>query len=207
MHMKFSRLLTRILLCSLLGACAGTQPRSAVQEYLEEATGSTITHVTTPVVFVSKQPGLASSGRDYVYLAPIIVNSGGQHSCWLWLGVWSTIDRQARDTEASPLRLGTLQIVSDHEPMDLDSPAAGALPPGLRQIPYATPVPPIQELLIPVTCSQIRRLGSAQVLTLTDRPGSGAARVWQADTSAVAVLNRFSREAGAVRATAAAGSR
>ncbi len=197
MHMRFSRLLTRILLCSLLGACAGTQPRSDVEEYLEEATGSTITYVKTSAAFVREQRGLASSGRDYVYLAPLIVNSRGQHSCWLWLGVWSTIDRQARDIEASPLRLGTLQIVADDEPMDLDSPAAGALPPGLRQIPYATPVPPIQELLIPVTCSQIRRLGASQVLTLTDRPEGGVSRVWHADQRTVAVLSRFSQDAAA----------
>jgi hypothetical protein len=200
MQPQLVRLLAGILAASLLGGCAGTQPRSDVQEYLEEATGSTITYVATPAAFVSEQPGLASSGRDYIYLAPIVVNSGGQRSCWLWLGVWSTIDRQARHEDASPLRLGMLRILADDEPIDLDSPAVDSLPTGLRRIPYATPVPPIQEQLIPVTRSQIQRLGRAQVLTLTDRPAGGASRLWHGDARAAAVLAEFAREAGVARA-------
>jgi len=191
------QLLAGILLSSLLGGCAGTRPRSDVREYLEEATGSSITHVTTPAAFVSEQPGLASSGRDYVYLAPIIVSRGGERTCWLWLGVWSTVDRQARNEDASPLRLGALQIVADNEPMDLDPQSADSNPAGIRRIPYATPVPPIQELLVPVTRSQIQRLGRARVLTLTDRPAGGASRLWRGDERAAAVLSHFAEEAGA----------
>jgi hypothetical protein len=192
-----ARLLVGILLSSLLGGCAGTRARSDVREYLEEATGSSITYVTRPAAFVSEQPGLASSGRDYVYVAPIAVSRGGERSCWLWLGVWSTVDRQARNESASPLRLGPLQIVADGEPMDMDPQSAESNPAGIRRAPYATPVPPTQELLVPVTGSQIRRLGRARVLTLIDRPAGGASRLWRADDRVARLLSHFSEEAGA----------
>lgn len=196
MRSMFIRLLAGILAPALLGSCTGTQPRSGVREYLEEATGSTITVVTMPITFVSEQPGLASSGRDYIYLAPIVVNSGGERSCWLWLGVWSTIDRQARNEEASPLTLGTLRIVADDEPMDLEAAPADVLPPGLRAIPYETPVKPLQELLIPVTRSQVARLGRAKVLTLADRASGGASRLWQGEPRAVPVMSQFAQDVG-----------
>lgn len=206
MQQLLVRLLAGILLSSLLGGCAGTRARSDVREYLEEATGSSITHVTTPAAFVSEQPGLASSGRDYVYLAPIIVSRGGERSFWLWLGIWSTVDRQAHDEDASPLRLGTLQIVADNEPMDLDPQFADAHPTGVRRIPYETPVPPIQELLVPVTRSQLQRLGRARVLTLMDRPAGGASRLWRGDDRAAVMLSHFTEEAGAARMNPAPGT-
>jgi hypothetical protein len=199
MRLLLVQLLAGILLSSLLGGCAGTRPRSDVREYLEEATGSSVTYVTTPAAFVSEQPGLASSGRDYVYLAPIVVSRGGERSCWLWLGVWSTVDRQARNEDASPLRLGSLQIVADNEPMDLDPQSADSNPAGIRRIPYATPVPPTQELLVPVTRSQLQRLGSARVLTLIDRPAGEVSRLWRGNDRAAAVLSHIAEEAGAAK--------
>lgn len=199
MRLLLVRLLGGILLSSLLGGCAGTRPRSDVREYLEEATGSSITYVTTPAAFVNEQPGLASSGRDYVYLAPIVVSRGGERSCWLWLGIWSTVDRQARNEDASPLRLGALQIVADDEPMDLEPQSADSHPAGIRSIPYATPVPPTQELLVPVTRSQLQRLGSARVLTLIDRPAGEASRLWRGDERAANLLREVAEYAGSAR--------
>ncbi len=193
------QLLAGIVFSSLSGGCAGTPERSDVRDYLEETTGTSITYVTAPAVFVNKQPGLASSGRDYVYLAPLLISSGGERSCWLWLGIWSTVDRQARDEGASPLRLGALQIVADNEPMDLDLQSVDLLPVGVRRIPYATPVPPTQELLVQVTRSQLQRLGRARVLTLTDRQLGGASRVWRSDEHAVAVLRHLADEIGSAR--------
>jgi hypothetical protein len=193
------QLLAVILLAALPGGCASTPEPADVRDYLEEETGTSITYATEPAVFVNKQPGLASSGRDYVYLAPLLISSGGQRSCWLWLGVWSTIDRQVRDDGAEPLGLGALQIVADDEPMDLDLQSVDSRPVGVRRIPYATPVPPVQEFLVPVTRSQLRRLGRARVLMLTDRQAGGAPRIWRSDEHAVAVLRQLADETAVAR--------
>jgi len=195
-----------MLLAALLGGCAGTRDATRMRDHLDESTGTTITYVTEPAVFMSEQPGLASSGRDYVYLAPLRISTGGVQSCWLWLGAWSTIDRRARDEGANPLSLGAVQLVVDGEPMDLDPQSTDALPGGMRRIPYATPVSPAQEFLVPVTRSQLRRLGRAHDLALVDRQDGGAPRTWTVDERGVVVLRQFAGELGAPRAGPGTGS-
>ena len=190
------QLLSAILWPLLVVGCAGAPPRSEVRQVFEEPTGSNITYVRKPGAFVSAQPGLASSGRDYVYVAPIVINRGGERSCWLWFGVWSTVDRQARNEDATPLRLGPFQIVADDEPMDMEPKSAESHPTGIRRTVYETPVPPTQELLVPVTRSQLQKLGSARVLTLIDRPADGAARLWRGDERVVVVLRQVAEEVG-----------
>lgn len=197
MRLMSIELLAVILLSSLQWGCAGTRPNSEVRDYLDEANGTSVTYVTTPAAFVHGQPGLASSGRDYVYLAPLAVSRGGERTCWLWLGIWSTVDRQVRNEGASPLSIGPLQIVADNEPMDLVWQPVAARPAGLSRIPYATPVLPTQELMVQVTRTQLQRLGRARTLTLVDRPDDSGARQWRTDDRAVAVLSHFAEDAGA----------
>jgi len=205
-----AKLLVAMLLAAplavFLGGCTGTREATGTRDYLEESTGTSITYVTEPAVFMNEQPGLASSGRDYVYLAPLRISTGGAQSCWLWLGVWSTIDRGARGEGASPLSLGVVQLVADGEPMDLDLQSTEALPGGMRRIPYATPVAPAQEFLVPVTRSQLRRLGQAHDLALVDRQDGGSPRQWTVDERGVEVLRQFAGELGVPRAARGPGS-
>ncbi len=198
MRRQLVQFLVGVVAASLLAGCAAPRGRSAeMRDYLEEATGTSVTHVTTPAAFMHGEPGLASRGRDYVYLAPLAVSRGGEHSSWLWLGVWSTVDRQARDDTAAPLVLGSLQIVADDEPMDLEVQAVESRPAGLGRIPYETPVAPAQELMAQVTRTQLQRLGRASALALVDRPPDGVARRWRADDGAIAMLKLFAEEAAA----------
>jgi hypothetical protein len=190
MRMLFVRLLAGVLLATLFVGCAGKQTRSDVREYLDKATGATVTRVKDPATFVHEVPGLASSGRDYVYLAPLAVNRGGARTYWLWLGIWSTVDRQARDERASPLSIGPLLILADDEPIELNLQPAASNPTGIR-MPYATPVTTNQTYLARVTRSQLQRLGHARVLTLTDSPAGGTARFWRSDDRTAAMLGRF----------------
>jgi hypothetical protein len=185
-------------LSALVAGCAGTREHSDVRDYLEQSTGISVTYLTTAAAFRRGQPGLASSGRDHVYLGPIVVNRGGEKSCWLWLGIWSTVDRQVRNDRAGALKLGALQIVADNEPMDIDTRPVDSHAAGLDRIPYATPVAPTQELLVQVTRSQLQRLGRARTLALVDRPADGPARSWRADERAVAALSHFAGATGAV---------
>ena len=195
MRMRYVRLLAGLLLCMLFGGCAGKQTRYEVREYLEEATGTSVSYVRVPVVFVHEEPGLAASGRDYVYLAPMAVSRGGERSFWLWLGVWSTVDRKARNEGASPLSIGPIRILADEEPMDLNLQLADVDSLGIRRMPYATPVTTNREYLAPVTRSQLQRLGHARILTLTDSPAGGVARIWSSDDRAAAVMSHFAEEA------------
>ncbi len=201
------QLVTLLLLSTWLAACAGKREHAAdVRDYLDETSGTSVTYVAAPAVFVRAQPGLASSGRDYVYLAPLAVSRGGERSCWLWLGVWSTVDRQVRDDTASPLRLGSLQLVADGEPMDVEWQGVELNPAGIGRIPYATPIAPAQQLMVQVTRTQLQRLGRARSLALVDRPEGAVARSWDGDEHAIAMLGLFAEEAGAPATDAAPGT-
>jgi hypothetical protein len=193
MRMLLVRLLAVVLSGTLFAGCAGQQTRSDVREYLDKETGATVTRVKDPATFVHEVPGLASSGRDYVYLAPLAINSGGARTYWVWLGIWSTVDRQARDERASPLSIGPLLILADDEPIELNLQSANSNPnpTGIR-MPYATPVTTNQTYLARVTRSQLQRLGHARVLTLTDSPAGGLPRTWRDDGRTAAMLGRFS---------------
>jgi len=204
MRMLFVRLLTGVVLCALFGGCAwkGMRTDVRIREYLEEATGTSVTYVSVHTAFVHKEPALASSGRDYIYLGPIAVNRGGERSFWLWLGVWSTVDRKAHNAVASPLSIGPIQILADDEPMEFKLQSVDANPAGIRRIPYWTPVTTHQEYLVQVTRSQFQRLGHARVVTLTDSPAAGMTRVWRGDDRATAVLSRFAEEVSAAGSNA-----
>jgi hypothetical protein len=195
MRQPFIRLLALAPLLALVAGCGGTRADSGVRDYLEESTGTSISYVLAPAAFVRGQPGLASSGRDYVYVAPLAVSRGGQRSYWLWLGVWSTVDRQIHHEGASHVSLGTVQLVADGEPMDIEVRVPDARPAGLDRVPYETPVRPSQELVAQLTRSQLQRLGRAQSLGLVDRLADGAPRAWQGDELAVAAFRHFAEEA------------
>lgn len=187
--------LTRLLvmLCTglLLAGCGGRQPRSELREYLEEATGTTVIQAREPAAFVHAVPELAASGRDYVELGPLLVSRGGERSFWLWLGVWSTVDRGVRREGAQPLGLGPVWILADGEPMELELQPADASQAGVRELPYATPVAPIEAFLVALTPSQVLRLGQARGLALADAPDGPADRLWTGDEHAVEVFRSF----------------
>jgi hypothetical protein len=205
MQRSVNQLLTVVLMLPLLAACTGIRSPTGYREYLEEATGTTVAQVPMPGVFLREQPGLASSGRDYVYLAPLGISRSGERSWWLWLGVWSTVDRPARDATAAPLVLGSALLMADTEPMELDLQPAVLQASGMGRIPYATPVRPAQEWLVPVTLSQLQRLARARMLTLWDRPAGEESRSWQGDERAAVVMRQFVAGVAGVDAAAESG--
>ncbi len=191
MRVLFIRMLVGVLLGTLFGGCAGKRTHSEVRQYLEEVTGTSVTYVRAPITFLHEAPGLASSGCDYIYLAPLAFSRGGERSFWLWLGVWSTVDRKARNERASPLSIGPIRILADGEPMELNLQSAESNPAGIRRMPYSTPVATNREYLARITHSQLDRLGHARVLVLTDSPAGRMTRIWRSDDRAAAVLGGF----------------
>jgi hypothetical protein len=81
--------------------------------------------------------------------------------------------------------------------MDLDLQFADTHPTGVRQTPYSTPVPPVQEFFVPITRTQLQRIGSAHVLMLVDRQEGEASRSWRSDGPAANLLSQLAEEAGA----------
>ena len=172
--------------CKVLAAVAGmalvscttveSVPRAT--EYLDEASGATITRVETPFRFYSDDPSRAANARDYLDAAPLALNRSGKYSWWLWLGVWSTIDRGVSGGDAQLADIAAIQLIVDGEPMDLDMQARTDRIPGGEPLPYAATVP-ASATLLPLTGSQVARLGRAASISIRTEMADGEARHWQ----------------------------
>jgi len=175
----------------LLGACGGGATALRAWEDLDEATGVTVTRIAEPLVFYQDDPARAANCRDYIDVAPLQVSQGGRNGRWLWVALWSTIDRKVTDGEPTVPETTAIRLVADGEPMELDFASAVTRLPGVAGGPYASPVSTAQVLFLPLTASQLARLGAARDVTLgVERAGEGErgwAR-WPGDDGALAAM-------------------
>lgn len=162
-----------------LASCAAEAPVRRSAEYLDEATGATVTRASQPLVLYSEDPARAANARDYIYAAPLSVNQSGRHAWWLWLALWSSIDRGATDGELAQGELDGIQLLVDGEPMELDLAAGVASVPGIGRVPYEAPVATAKVILVPLTESQVARIGRAQAVELRVRRAGEGTQAWQ----------------------------
>jgi hypothetical protein len=88
--------LTAVFCCIMaiaLSACIGGSP--SPHEYLDEKTAVTLTVADKPLVFAHERPELAAHSREYVTLAAAAVNHSGAVDYYLFVYLWSTVDKRA----------------------------------------------------------------------------------------------------------------
>src|ERR1700683_5295418 len=83
--------LTALLALTLFTACSSlpTTPR----DLLNESTGSTLTVVAQPLLFVRVRADASASAHDWVSLVAVQRDNAGQYNRWLLLYRWSTVDQ------------------------------------------------------------------------------------------------------------------
>jgi hypothetical protein len=162
-----------------LGGCATTAPVQRTAEYLDDATGATVTRVEESFLFFSDDPARAANARDYMQAAPLAVNQGGKRSWWLWLGQWSTIDRGISVGDAELPGIAAVQVIVDGEPMDLDMSGRTDRIPAVTRLPYAAPVATARNMVLPLTGSQVVRLSRGNRIVIRTEMTSGPALNWQ----------------------------
>ena len=74
-----------ITIVFLAAGCSAVTREGAPEEYLDRATGVTVTHLDAPVVFSHAAPRLAVHARDYVYMGPLEINRTGKREYYLWV--------------------------------------------------------------------------------------------------------------------------
>lgn len=173
------RCLSAAIAAVLLSSCATDGPVRRATEYLDDATGATITRVAEPFVFFSEDPARAANARDFIHAAPLAVNQSGKRTWWLWLGLWSTIDRGISAGDPRLPDVTAIQLVVDGEPMELDLASRTDSIPGLTGLPYAAPVGTATTFVLPLTGSQVARLGSGTSIVIRTELKGGTALTWQ----------------------------
>lgn len=115
-----------IVAAALLAGCAaspfeGDEPAARdeqAREYLDEATGATISAVDRPLVFARDRSERAANQRDYVTLVAATVNRGGARTYVLIAYIWSTLDPRYEPAHIDP---ESLIIVGDDRRIRLNA--------------------------------------------------------------------------------------
>lgn len=176
--------------CLLSSACAGKESVSHVQ-YVDEMTGVTVRAMTHPVTFYIDNPSLAVNARDFASLAAIETNRGGQYSYYLWVGLWSTIDRRfGSQAEFRPTADWLLLDGDDHQ-LELPMFSDDSMLVGISDRLFAVGDPNTVEAYYKVTADDLRLIASADVLTLSvgaERDKTRRYSLWEQDKAG---LQRF----------------
>ncbi len=94
-----------------LCACVAAPSLESPNDYLDEATGATVSVVGKPIVFAHERRELAANTRDYITMAAGSVNRAGKINYVLIAYFWSTVD--ARNAPGSAPVLDPLTIAAD----------------------------------------------------------------------------------------------
>lgn len=171
-HIRF---LSVIASLALVVACAAGPRRHGVVQTFDESTGAMTVALDKPIVLAAEVPQIAVNARDYVYLGPVEVGSGGEKRHYLWIGQWSSIDRQLPDGQPDDGTEG-LYLRLDGEPMELTQPLGAERMPRAGQSPYDTPVASANEQLYLLTKAQLIRIAQANDLSIDSARADGVRR-------------------------------
>ena len=180
---------TILLVSALTAGCAGGRPASAERQYLDAASGITVTGLDEPAIFHHDDPRLAANVRDYLYMGPVVMNRMGKYSFYLWLGEWSTIDRMSERESSAGLRnngktIGQVVLLLDGVPMELDDSLDTVEKSRIIQPPYKSSVESMRAEYMRVSRDQLSRIAAAKnvVVRVNDAGQLRVYRLWSGNT-------------------------
>lgn len=190
LHNPFNtRLLAAIALYVLV--TSGCSSDSAmVRDQLDPVTSVTISYCQTPMVFYRDVSGRAAYARDFVHLAPLEVNRGGDFRYYLWLGIWNTME----DPRADQSRDGfeSIVIFADGEPLPLEIAGWTVAAIGASKPVYLKPVASAADAYYAVTVDQLRLIAEARDVRLkTTGSRNESYEPWDNQKSARESLTEF----------------
>ncbi|MEO8465212.1 MAG: hypothetical protein ABI640_07705 [Gammaproteobacteria bacterium] len=157
---------------ALLAGCAAEAP---LKSTLDEK-GRTWVSADALVTLASATPNLSNAARDYLYLAPIEINTTGVRRHYLWVGLGSTVDRKWQSSV--PANATSVVLAPDGLNVTLPLTAWDAeLPLSM----YSTPAPVYQMQRAPISLDQLERLaraGAVEVLVVAADGSTATYTLW-----------------------------
>lgn len=161
-------LLVTVTIC----ACANLSDSPLVTE-TDELSGTTHIKLKRPHRFATARPSLATTGKDFVYLAPVSVSRHGTLRRFLWLAIATTIDHTL--TGNRPASTEEIVLVLDGEPMSLDmKPWADVSPFN----PYDTGMFVTSQYAIRASQSQLQRIANASDIAVLHADSVGRSTLY-----------------------------
>ena len=143
-----------LFLCS----CGGN-PTTPFERRVDERSGESFTQSSEPLRLVATRPALSRVGKDYLFLAPVLVSGSREPQKYLWFSFGSSIDR--RITGAEQPVVNSIVLVLDGTPMTFD---LLPWPEIASSRPFETSVKHHASFGARVTTSQLQRLSAAREL-------------------------------------------
>ena len=158
---------------ALMAGCAADAP---LKSTLDEK-GRTWVSTDALVTLARAAPALSNAARDYLYLAPIEINTTGVLRHYLWVGFGSTVDRKWRSS--APTTAASVLLAADGLNVALPLAAWDAqLPLSL----HSTPAPVYQVQRAPISLDQLERLvraASVEVLVVAEDGSTASYELWK----------------------------
>jgi hypothetical protein len=137
---------------ALIGGCAADAP---LKSTLDDK-GRTWVSPDALVTLARAVPRMSNAARDYLYLAPVDINTKGVHRHYLWVGLGSTVDRKWQSS--TPATATSVVLAPDGLNIALPLSAwDAAFAPSL----FSTPAPVYQVQRTPISLEQLERLARA----------------------------------------------
>ena len=113
-----SRVLVLLAIVSVLLAACGSNPPAPFERSVDERSGESFTHARQPLRLVTSRPALSRVGKDYLFVAPVLVSGSNAPQDYLWFSIGSSIDREI--TGAAAPEVNAVVLVLDGAPMTFD---------------------------------------------------------------------------------------
>ena len=161
---RLSPLLCVLALVTAAGAGGCSSSTALRGEKLDPVTSATISYSEQPLVFYRDVSGRAALAKDFVYMAPVAVNRGGNYRYYIWLGIWTVAGEGS--TDATRDGFESILLVADGEPLQLEITGwtVGAI--GASEPVYSKPAASAADAYYELTLDQLRPLADAEQLRL-----------------------------------------
>lgn len=181
------------LVVLLLVSATATGRGELLRQHLDERTALVLTGLQRPLILHKDEPGLAANARDYIQLGPLEINRQGELRYYLWMSIWSTIDR------AGDLRwrqgFEVVHVFADGEPVDVELSAWNLARERAEVSFYEKPVHGAVDAFYPVTLDQLRRIAAAtEVYAVAGPQSRDRYQAWEWSPSALRAFVEYGRD-------------
>lgn len=157
--MKFAKLVAVTTAGALLAACS-SNPTEPFEHRLDEQSGESFTQVREPLRLIAPRPALSRVGKDYLFVAPVLVSGTRTPQDYVWFSIGSSIDREI--TGAASPEIKAVVLVLDDKPMTFDLQPWSEI---AASSPFEPGVAHYASFGSKITKSQLRRLAAARNIT------------------------------------------
>jgi len=151
-----------LITATVVGGCSSSTALTG--EKLDPVTSATIAYSEQPLVFYRDASGRAALAKDFVYMAPVAVNRGGNYRYYIWLGIWTVAGEGS--TDATRDGFESILLVADGEPLRLEIAGWTVDAIGASEPVYSKPVASAADAYYELTLDQLRPLADAEQLRL-----------------------------------------